>query len=193
MQHIYQIIQQAKVELCNEQQLHALVFSQVPYIPILSTLSNEKEHLHHAVIMELSREIPLGLSIAALWIHNQHWWEKSQHPQSEAEIHLLQRRFTIEKMDWKWSMMNPQTFLNRTSQIIESFEKDESTSFVSDRYQNLPPLEYPAIILKDESNEFDAIFFTPRNICLYSWGNNIATSEIPEPESIVGKPNFRLM
>ena len=53
MHHIYQIIQQAKVELCNEQQLHALVFSQVPYLPILSSLSNKKEHLHHTVIMEL--------------------------------------------------------------------------------------------------------------------------------------------
>ena len=122
MHHIYQIIQQAKVELCNEQQLHALVFSQVPYLPILSSLSNKKDHLHHAVIMELSREIPLGLSIAALWIHNQHWWEKSEHPQSTAEIHLFQRRFMMEKLNWKWSIMNPKQFLKRTVTIF--FQKN---------------------------------------------------------------------
>ena len=60
MHHIYQIIQQARVRLCNEQQLHALVFSQVPYLPILSSLSNKKEHLHHTVIMELSRKNTIG-------------------------------------------------------------------------------------------------------------------------------------
>ena len=119
MQHIYQIMQQAKIELQNEQLLYALVFSQVPYIPILSTLSNEKEHLHHLVLMELSREIPLGLSIAALWIHNQHWWEKSNHPQNEAENHMLQKRFYIEQKEWKWSVQNPQSFLHRTSNIVQ--------------------------------------------------------------------------
>ena len=191
MHHIYQIIQQAKVELCNEQQLHALVFSQVPYLPILSSLSNKKEHLHHAVIMELSREIPLGLSIAALWIHNQHWWEKSEHPQSPAEIHLLQRRFMMEKLNWKWNIMNPQQFLRRTSQIVESFTSDEETIFLSDRYQEIPLLEFPAIILKDEPNEFDALFFTHRNICLYSWGNNITTAEVPAP--VLGKSKFKLL
>ena len=191
MQHIYQIMQQAKIELQNEQLLYALVFSQVPYIPILSTLSNEKEHLHHLVLMELSREIPLGLSIAALWIHNQHWWEKSNHPQNEAEIHMLQKRFYIEQKEWKWSVQNPQSFLHRTSTIVQKFQDDSQTEFCSDRYQELPPLEYPAIILKDTELEFDALCFTPRNICLYSWGKNQPAEKKPIQSEAI--PNLRLI
>ena len=70
-----------------------------------------------------------------------------------------------------------------------SFTQDEEQSF-SDRYQEVPHLEFP-IVLKDEANEFDAIFFTPRNICLYSWGNNITTAEVPEP--VLGKSKFKLL
>ena len=191
MQHIYQIMQQAKVELENEQLLYALVFSQVPYIPLLSAFSNEKAHLHRLAIMELSREIPLGLSIAALWIHNQHWWEKSSHPQNEAEIHMLQKRFYIEKKQWKWAIQSPQFFFQQTSTIIDEFQSDEKTEFCSDKYQVLPHLEYPAIILKETSLEFDALFFTPRNICLYSWGKNQPAEKTTSTSSSIR--NLRLI
>ena len=48
--------------------------------------------------------------------------------------------------------MNPQQFLRRTTQIVESFTQDEETIFLSDRYQEVPHLEFPAIVLKDDAN-----------------------------------------
>ena len=86
------IIQQAKVEYVMNNSCMPVFFSS--YLPILSSLVI-KEHLHHTVIMELKRDT-IGF-IDCCTMDSQSTLVGKINTTKPAEIHLLQRRFMMEK------------------------------------------------------------------------------------------------